>query len=770
MASGPAPLASETVAMLGPTNTGKTHQCIERMLEHDTGMLGLPLRLLAREVYDKITARIGERRVALVTGEEKRVPKNPAYWICTVEAMPMDVEVDFLAVDEIQLIAHPTRGHVFTNRLLEGRGIHETWFMGSDTAKPLMESLTPAAKFKRRPRLSRLSYAGNSSLGRLPPRSAIVAFSSAQVYELAERVKARRGGAAVVLGALSPRTRNAQVAMYQAGEVDYLIATDAIGMGLNLSVRHVAFAGLSKFDGHETRLLSVPELAQIAGRAGRYLEDGSFGTLDPCPTLPDKVWHAIESHSFHQDRHAIWRNGDLDFSSVDSLLQCLAQPPKHHALRLVARADDTAALQSLARQAEVLRLASDSEGVRLLWQVAQIPDYRKLLQEAHAELLLALFKQLRGSRGQLDESWADERLRRLDDTAGDIDTLMGRIAFVRTWTYISHQPGWLPRAGEWQARTRQIEDRLSDALHERLVQRFVEKRKTHVVASHPRPRKAQSVSPEVKQDSPFARLAELRAALTESAPNDAGPDLDALCDAPHEGFELDEHGVIRNGTHVLGQLRRGSTLSSPDVKVLLPLERGGQLRLERRLRAFSKDVVADLLAPLQEQPGDGPELRGLLYQLRAGLGTLQRRGALEQLQSLDKQQRRTLDERGVRVGSEWVFAPRLLSRGALEVRLALCSTYFKIPSSALPQGASPCAQRPKTQTPILTPLGYVPVGNTVLRCDVYESARKLVRDGSADIEQLSAAWGCEPARTAQLLNLLRARKGRKRRRKRSSRP
>ncbi len=755
--------------MLGPTNTGKTHQCIERMLEHESGMLGFPLRLLAREVYDKVTERIGERRVALVTGEEKRIPSNPAYWICTVEAMPMDVEVDFLAVDEIQLIAHATRGHVFTNRLLEGRGIIETWFMGSDTAKPLLERLVPAARFKRRPRLSRLSHAGSFNLGRLPPRSAVVAFSAAQVYELAERVKARRGGAAVVLGALSPRTRNAQVAMYQAGEVDYLIATDAIGMGLNLSVGHVAFAGLSKFDGRESRPLAIAELAQIAGRAGRYLDDGTFGTLNPCHPLPDRVWHSIETHSFARDRYAVWRNAELDFSSVEALEQSLGAAPKQHCLKLVARADDTEALRSLARHPDVIRLAKEEYAVRLLWQVAQIPDYRKLLQEAHAELLLTLFKQLTGPERRLNEAWVRERLARLDNITGDIETLMARIAFIRTWTYISHQPGWLSHASHWQHETRRIEDRLSDALHDRLVQRFVEKRKTRVLSPRPQRKKATLAAAEVRPDNPFAQLAALRAALEEDSPQNDAPDIDDLCNVGHEALELDEHGVVRMGDLELGRWRRGSALHTPEIRVVLEVAPGGQLRLERRLRAFSKDFVAELLTPLDEHLGDSAEMRGLLYQLRSGLGTVSRRAAGEQLRDLTSEQRSELNRRGIHLGREWVFAEALLTRDAMRARRALCSTHFRAPAAELPQGG-PWSRRPSGETDLITALGYVPVGHTVLRCDVYEQLRRAISGGQANAAELSSEWGLDEAHAAQLLGLLTARKGRRRRRKRHLRP
>ena len=396
---------SVLTAQLGPTNTGKTHRAVERMLEHDSGMIGLPLRLLAREIYDRITARIGERAVALVTGEEKRIPSRPRYWVCTVESMPVSVDVDFMAVDEIQLATHHQRGHVFTDRLLHRRGRKETWFLGSETMRPMVQRLVPATDIETRPRFSELSHAGVRKLTALPARTAIVAFSASQVYEIAERLRQRRGGAAVVLGALSPRTRNAQVAMYQAGEVDYLVATDAIGMGLNMDVDHVAFASLSKFDGRETRPLEAPELAQIAGRAGRYESDGTFGTIEQAGELPKGIVDAIERHDFPPVRKVYWRNSDLDFASIDRLIASLKVRPPHRGLRPVERAEDFEALQILAKRTEVRALANGPRMVELLWEVCRIPDFRQLLLEVHTKLLGDIFIQLAGPAGMIDVDW-----------------------------------------------------------------------------------------------------------------------------------------------------------------------------------------------------------------------------------------------------------------------------------------------------------------------------------------------------------------------------
>ena len=405
------PAATGIVALLGPTNTGKTHRAVERMLEHRTGMIGLPLRLLAREVYDRVTMRLGERAVALVTGEEKRIPSHPSYWICTTESMPVERDVDFLAVDEIQLATHPQRGHTFTERLLHARGTRETWFLGADTMRPIVEALLPTARIDRNPRFSRLSWVGTLALGGLPARTAVVAFSVADVYEIAERLRQRHGGTAVVLGALSPRTRNAQVAMYQAGEVEYMVATDAIGMGLNMEVDRVVFAALHKFDGSDVRPLEPAELGQIAGRAGRYTTDGGFGTLRPLPGLPPRTIAAIENHDFPAVRRLVWRNPDLDFASIDALLASLRRKPPHAGLRLIDRAEDYDALVQLARRADVRERARTPEDVELLWEVCRIPDYRKLLLESHVQLLSDLYEQLTGPTRRIDADWMARRIK-----------------------------------------------------------------------------------------------------------------------------------------------------------------------------------------------------------------------------------------------------------------------------------------------------------------------------------------------------------------------
>ncbi|HWT51520.1 MAG TPA: helicase-related protein, partial [Caulobacter sp.] len=468
---------SKLTAVLGPTNTGKTHLAVERMLGHASGMIGLPLRLLAREIYDRIVKLRGKAAVALITGEEKIVPARAAYFVCTVEAMPLGREVDFLAVDEIQLAADPERGHIFTHRLLHARGKFETMFLGAGTMAPLVRRLLPDAEIVGRERFSNLSYAGSKKLTRLPRRTAIVAFSTDAVYAIAELIRRQRGGAAVVMGSLSPRTRNAQVALYQSGEVDFLVATDAIGMGLNMDVDHVAFAGLRKFDGKRTRWLYPQEVGQIAGRAGRYTRDGTFGVTGDCEEIDEDLVEAVESHTFEPIVAAEWRNGRLDFGSLPGLLRSLAETPKRNGLSLSQEALDERTLWALAQQEDVIkRCKTDRSALLRLWDVCQTPDFRKTTDDDHQRMARTLFDDLTTGRKRLPEDWVGGQFKALDRVDGEIDSLAARLSGVRTLSYIANRPDWVVNPAHWQGLTRQLEDRISDTLHEKLMARFVDRR------------------------------------------------------------------------------------------------------------------------------------------------------------------------------------------------------------------------------------------------------------------------------------------------------
>ena len=725
--------ASEITALLGPTNTGKTHRAWTRMLEHATGMIGLPLRLLAREIYDKTTAAIGEAEVALITGEERRVPRRPRYFICTVEAMPTVLDVDFLAVDEIQLAAHEQRGHVFTSRLLSARGKKETWFLGADTMRGVIAELCPTAKIVTHPRLSELGFRGAVPLSKVPPRSAVVAFSMTHVYELGERLRAKKGGAAIVLGGLSPRTRNAQVAMFQAGEVDYLVATDAIGMGLNLDVSHVAFSALRKFDGQDVRDLSDAELSQIAGRAGRYVQNGTFGTLLPL-ALPLEVARAIETHRFPPVSRVRYRNDALDMTSVATLTESLALPPTRRVLRLATGAEDALALAALLTDPEVVARAGHTAAVKLLWDVCQVPDYRKLLFEAHVEFLGTLFIEL-VEHGHLREAWVEEHVRELSDETGDVDTLVARIAQVRTWTYVTNREDWLDQPLSWRARTREIEDRLSDALHQRLVSRFVDGSRGRP-AQKARPHQKRSGDSKKSLDvplpdpsHPFAKLAAFSRGVAH-APR-SGPTLERswvedVVTAEHDAFSLSAHGKI---THVptgraLAALSRGQSVALPDVKLLAlaDLGAGARLRLQRRVHAFARDVVSDLVG-LSSRHAEGRALRGLLFHLEQGLGTAPMREVDKLVAALDASTRTAVSGAGVVLGAEAVYVRSGLTAPAMAQRVALASIFFGdaqalLPALLLPRELTP---RRDLSAAALLAVGYLRKGRTALRADLRSS-------------------------------------------------
>lgn len=749
-------------AFLGPTNTGKTYRAIEEMLTHESGMIGLPLRLLAREVYDRISSRIGESRVALVTGEEKRIPPRPSYWVCTVESMPVEREVDFLAVDEIQLATHRQRGHTFTERLLQARGRKVTHFLGAETMRPLVETLLPTASIRKHPRFSKLRYAGAVGLGALPPRTAVVAFSVADVYEIAERLRARHGGTAVVLGALSPRTRNAQVAMYEAGDVQYMVATDAIGMGLNLDVDRVVFASLHKFDGREIRALESDELGQIAGRAGRYTRDGTFGTLRPLSGLAPRVVAAVENHAFPPATRLIWRNHDLDFTSIENLIASLRVRPRHPALRLVEQADDFESLLKLSRLDAVRSRAVGPEAVQLLWEVCRIPDFRKLLLDSHVRLLAAVYDQLSGPTGKIDVDWMARRIERLRSTEGDIETLMNRIAFIRTWTYITSHACWVPDAEQWQGITREIEDAQSDALHRRLTERFVErafggwKRGSRRV---PRPDGVSTRAPDAAH--PFARLLELGLFDEDEPPSEL--DVDRLIEATHEGFSIDAEGRITFEGRRVGRLRRGADLLHPEVSVEPgTLSRGEQVRIGRRLVAWARDAVEWLLAPLRTLPADALSAagRGLVYQLERGLGTVDPAHARQQLERLTEEDRVALETAGVELGDGAIYLPHSLRPEATALRTALLRAHFGEDATVIPRrGAVSLPVDAALDPALYARLGYLVRGPRAIRADRLESmARTFVHlsaDGAFDLPTEVSGWiGCRRRQLPSVLSAM----------------
>jgi ATP-dependent RNA helicase SUPV3L1/SUV3 len=776
--------SGRVTAVLGPTNTGKTHLAIERMLGHQSGMIGFPLRLLARENYDRIVKLKGAASVALLTGEERILPARPRWFVCTVESMPPGLPVEFLAVDEIQLCADADRGHVFTDRLLHARGISETMFMGAETIRPLLRRLVTGVEFVSRPRFSRLAYTGARKLHRLPPRSAVIAFSAAEVYSLAERLRRQTGGTAVVLGALSPRTRNAQVALFQSGEVEHIVATDAIGMGLNMDIDHVAFTALRKFDGRAPRDLAPAELAQIAGRAGRHMNDGTFGTTDDLGELAEDIVAAVEGHQFPNLDRLYWRSADLDFASIRGLRAALARPPERLGLVRAADADDELALRALESDPEVARRAGSRDRVALLWEVCRIPDFRKSLAEQHARLLGAIYRHLTGPEERLPATWLDAQIKRIDRIDGDIDTLINRIANIRTWTYVSHRGDWVEDAVAFQERTRAIEDRLSDALHERLAQRFVDKR-TSVLLRHGRD--GTNLHPSVGEGGAVmvdghyvGQLDGLRfradrpdplgggdaagraaAAAERALAGEIARRIERLAADQDDAFALDDAGLIRWRGEPVARLAKGPEPLRPAADPLPSdlVTPAAREALRTRLAAWLTALVEATLAPLFALRG-APLVgaaRGIAYQLGEALGSLPRGRVRDQVAALTEADRQAVARLGVRLGTESVFLPMLLKPHAQRLRgqlwLAASGTG---PVAPPPAGRVMLAPERDVPPGYYEALGYRALGGKLVRLDMLErfaaEARALARAGTLGASpKLGALLGATAAETGAML-------------------
>ncbi len=768
---------SRIKAVLGPTNTGKTHLAIERLCAHSSGAIGFPLRLLAREVYDRVCAIKGANRVALITGEERIEPKDARWRLCTVEAMPVFDDLAFVALDEAQLSGDRDRGHVFTDRLLHLRGREETMILGAATLAPMVRRLVPEAEIISRPRFSTLSHVGSAKLSRIAPRSVIVAFSAAQVYAVAELLRRFRGGAAVVMGALSPQTRNAQVALYQSGEVDYLVATDAIGMGLNLDIDHVAFAGLSKFDGQRQRRLTPAEMAQIAGRAGRHQRDGTFGTLSGSgghdAEFTDQEIYAIEENRFAPLAALYWRNAEPHFDTLDTLIGDLEMLPNEPGLVPAPEAIDLAVLKRLADDRDIGDGLRSPAQLRRFWQVCSLPDFRQHGAETHARFVARLWQELR--HGPLASDHAPRAIAQLDLVSGDIDALQGRIAAIRSWSYIAQRPDWVLAHEEMAARARAVEARLSDALHARLTERFINRRTTVLMrklgpdaAMLPVRLDGDAVMVDgesIGELNGFRFIVDgqerhsdrklLLAAAERHLPAllavRAREIIARIADrqAPHGGADelgLSDGAICWRGEE-LARLTRGRSLMAPHITPagpvdLLPSDVRSELLvaladwLARQLRPLAPLLR---IATASTAPDAGPELRALLIRLTEGGGMVSRvNSGLDRLdqrqQGLDARQRDRLRQLGLRIGALDLFHPALVRAGPLRLwrQLALVNG---LPPRSVAATMAPVLSRHATQTPVIDdgeareiPAGYRRLGAQLLRID---RADDLLREAHA---------------------------------------
>ena len=770
---------SNVKAILGPTNTGKTYYAMDRMLADSSGVIGFPLRLLARENYDKAVSQVGISQVALVTGEEKIIPPYAKYFCCTVESMPLNREFSFVCVDEIQLAADPDRGYIFTDRILHSRGLKETVLLGAETIRPLLQKILPDVIIETRPRLSTLSYIGVKKLTRLKPRSTIVAFSVPEVYKIAELIRTKKGGAAIVMGALSPRTRNSQVDLYQNGQVDYLIATDAIGMGLNMDIDHVAFASDSKFDGNIPRYLTPPEIAQIAGRAGRSTRNGTFGVIDESLKFDEETIEQVESHSFFPLKNLWWRNTDLNFSSVNKLVKSLDKAPPFNFMRKKVGALDAICLTHLSQIDTIKAKIENEENLSLLWNICQIPDFSNTLSGMHFNLLEKTFELLL-SKGKLDNEWIKSQITRLDRYDGEIDTLLNRIANVRTWTFITNRSNWLDETEYWQDQAKTIEDKLSDELHERLTQRFVDKK---IVVLNKTLKEFNNLEAIVRIDgkvfvegeevgtlkgfdfiptlSDGENAAPILSAARKTLPKEISRRVKELLMSDNAAFKFDNDGNILWQSNIVASLVNGENIYSPKINInsseLLSDEQIKQIQL-RIIEAVEGNIKSILSEAInlkdpsfqkiekkhfnnnqnEEKSAEEEKLPiinlsgkalGIAYEVYEGLGSAKTSSLSMSINTLSDDEKTQLAKLGLRLGIETIYLPNLLKPSAIKLRALLWSVFYQNFSDhgTPPDGRVSVVMQPEANHDFLRAIGFVPLGDLALRADIAERLSALIR-------------------------------------------
>ena len=738
---------NQILAILGPTNTGKTFLAIERMLEYGNGVIGFPLRLLAREVYDKIVLKIGYERVALVTGEEKIIPPKADYYLCTVESMPQDINFEFAAIDEIQMCADPERGHIFTDRLMNYRGDKLTMFLGSDTIKKLLTELVPKTEFIYRERLSRLTYSGYKKISRIKPRSAIIAFSVDDVYALAEFVRRQKGGAAVVMGSLSPKTRNSQVEIYQSGDVDFLIATDAIGMGINMDIDNVYFSGLKKYDGKKIRDLRDSEIGQISGRAGRYMNDGSFGTTGDCERLTDEQIDKVENHRFDDVLNIFWRNSNLDFTSSQNLIQSLSvRPPQDNLQRNKDLIDETT-FRFLVSEKSNLNFNNHQHFVKLLWECCQIPDFTKSSYNEHTDIIYKVFSFLSSDKGKITNDWMKQQLSNLNNYEGNIDSLANRISYIRTWSYVSNKSNWVENADYWIAKTKEIEDRLSEKLHEELSKSFVDKR-------------ISVLSRGLKQDIELntkiidtnkiyinehyiGKINGLKIELDYSSTN-LDTDIKSLKKAARSGaqqelknriekiinhqelLELKEDLKIYWQDSKIAEIKPGKNYLNPVIKLFIDdtLEDNDfsnlKLTIENWIEKEKQKHLSDLIS-IEKTSLKNSLARGLAYQLFENNGVLNRETASNMIKNLNKEERYELRKKGIKIGKYHIYQPRMIRPNAIKFKTILWKCFNSTKEMSYPNFGINFLKNFKNKNKnFLRICGFETFGNFIIRVDILE--------------------------------------------------
>ncbi|MEL0177030.1 MAG: helicase-related protein [Pelagibacteraceae bacterium] len=779
-------MKQEILAILGPTNTGKTFLAIERMLEHENGVIGFPLRLLAREVYDKVVEKIGASHVALVTGEEKIIPPKADYYLCTVESMPQDINFEFAAIDEIQMCADPERGHIFTDRLLNYRGDKLTMFLGSDTIKKLITYLVPETEFIYRERLSKLTYSGFKKISRIKPRSAIIAFSVDDVYALAEFVRRQKGGAAVVMGSLSPKTRNSQVEIYQSGDVDFLIATDAIGMGINMDIDNVYFSGLKKYDGKQIRNLRDSEIGQISGRAGRYMNDGSFGTTGECEKLTDEQIEKIENHKFDNIQNIFWRNTNLDFTSSLNLINSLNEKPENE--NLVRNKDliDESTFRYLISEKPNLNFRNNNHFVKLLWECCQIPDFTKSSYNEHTDIIYKVFSFLSSDKRKISNEWMKQQLNNLNNFEGNIDSLANRISYVRTWSYVSNKSNWVENADYWIAKTKDIEDRLSEKLHEELSKSFVDKRIS--ILSKGLKQDIQLNTKITEEDKIFindhfiGKINGLRIELDYSKTN-LDTDIKSLKKAARSGAKKELKQRIKNiikdienlklqddckiiwKNKKIAELKPGKNYLNPNIKLIIDdtLDESEYDELKNNIEEWlikqKHTYLKDLLS-IENTEFKNSLCRGLSYQLFENNGVLKREISNEIIKNLSQNERSELRKKGVKIGKYHIYQPRMIRPNAVKFKTILWKCFNNIHNLNYPNFGINFAKNFKNKNEsFLRICGFETFGKYIIRIDILERLFLEILARSKDYKfkfdsKIINLLGCNKADFIQFAKLL----------------
>ena len=744
-------------AALGPTNTGKTFYAIERMTSYKSGIIGLPLRLLTKEVFDKISKKVGPSRTAMITGEERIIPQNPKYWICTVESMPTNIPVDFVAIDEIQLLNDPERGYAFTEKILQMRGMHETLLMGSDTVEKLIKKLVPKIKFINRSRYSKLSYSGYKKITNLPRRSAVVAFSMDSVYSIAEVLRKHKGGVAIIMGALSPRTRNAQVKMYQDGEVDYIVATDAIGMGLNLDLNHVVFAENRKFDGKQYRNLNAHELGQIAGRAGRYKKNGTFGVTAEVNDLDIKSILAIENHEYEKKKFAFWRNNKLNYDNLEKLIYSLEIDSGNHLLKKSPPAEDFKTLKKLSENEKVRKSLDNQDNLKLFWELCQIPDFRQNNEIYHHNVIENIYFHLL-EKGKLSDEALDKYTKRLN--AGNLDDIYSiseKLSEIRTWSFVSNKSNWVTNSNDWQVKARNIEDDLSDYLHQALTERFVDidsKKLFQQFDNQNEYLAGINDNGDVTVNSDYYGKIEglkflsktnitnkkIQNTLNSITTNEIKNRIAKIIKAQSSDLSLDNTMIINYKNEPIARLIKGKNILKPDIELLI--EFGIEENLTKPLKSIilnwiNEKINQDLFSLIKLEKSDlKKQEKGIAYRIVEELGVIDRKSMNREIDNLDTESRRKLKKYGIIIGKYSIYINNVLKPQYTSIIPGLWLIYNKInlkleeiknQINALPKpGITSCNINKKVFKNLYKYSGYKVLGNYAVRIDILERLDRII--------------------------------------------